>query len=227
MHEGNDPNMATRRKVWSARRFAFLIAVGGVAMAVALWTEAPRVARQVWSLVGVHQVEEHAETIRAAATESGLDPCLLAALMYAESRGGVDAVSDKGALGLFQLMPTSAADSAKRLGLPPPSREELLSDDLLNARLGASHLAWLIAHEGPDLERVLVAYNAGRTKLQRWERQAGGWANWRAAHVGDSDALAYAQQVLEFRDRFRARRVIGDVPAASVGVPGIEGNPRR
>lgn len=189
-------------------RWLFLVVAGAVAMAVALWFEGPTVARQVWGMVGVHQVEGHAETIRAAAAESGVDPCLLAAIMYVESRGRVDAVSSAGALGLFQLMPAAAEDSAKRLKLPKPSREQLLADAELNARLAASHLAWLIRADGPDLVRVLVGYNAGRTKVQRWERAYGGFDNWRRERAGKSEALVYAEQVLEFAGRFRERGVI-------------------
>src|SRR5262245_52942974 len=127
--------------------------------------EGPKVARQAWSHIGIKKVEAHAGILCAAAAESGLDPCLLAGIMYCESRGNVDAVSPAGALGLFQLMPAAAADSAKKLHLPEPTREDLLSDGLLNARLAAVHLAWLYRNEGPDMERVLVAYNAGRGKL--------------------------------------------------------------
>jgi soluble lytic murein transglycosylase-like protein len=143
-----------------------------------------------------------------------VDPCLLAGLMYVESRGRVDAVSPAGALGLFQLMPAAAADAAGRLHVPPPTREQLLGDPLLNARLAASHLAWLYRNEGPDLERVLVAYNAGRGKLRQWLRDAGTWSAWRAKQVreGDSETLLYAQQVLEFAQRFRERGVVVPPP---------------
>ena len=82
--------------------------------------KAPEVARQVWSYVAVRRVEGHAAELRAAAAESGLDPCLLAAIMYAESSGRIDAISSRGALGAFQLMPSAAGDAAKRLGLPEP-----------------------------------------------------------------------------------------------------------
>lgn len=183
---------------------------GVTIVGLAGFTQGPRVARQIWSIVGVHQVEAHAEEIRAAATESGIDPCLLAAVMYAESRGEISAVSDKDALGLFQLMPSAARDAARRLAIPEPTRDELLSDGRLNTRLGANHLAWLIEADGPDLERVLVGYNAGRTKLQRWTREAGGFEAWRAEHARaqDSGALVYAQQVLDFAERFRERGVI-------------------
>lgn len=176
------------------------------------------VARDLWSLVSVRRVESHAAEIRVAAAESGVDPCLLAAVMYAESRGQVDAVSSRGALGPFQLMPSAAGDAAAKLGLSVPTREDLLSDALLGARLAASHLAWLIRHEGPDAERVLVAYNAGRTKLRRWVEAEGSYESWRRARLdaGGSGTLAYARGVLEMRDRFRERGEIAP-PVAPLG----------
>ena len=172
--------------------------------------EGPKAVRQAWSQVGVKKVESQSAILCAAAAESGLDPCLLAGVMYVESRGKVDAVSNKGALGLFQLMPSAASDAAKKLKLPPPTREQLLSDALLNARLAGVHLAWLYRHEGPSMERVLVAYNAGRGTLARWLKDAGGWSRWYESHAtrGDSEALTYAQQVLDFAERFRRRGVV-------------------
>lgn len=172
--------------------------------------EGPKVARQVWGAVGVKRVESHAGIVCAAAAESGLDPSLLAGLMYVESRGNVAAVSQKGALGLFQLMPSAAADSAKRMNLAVPTREQLLSDPLLNARLAASHLSWLYRLEGPDMERVLVAYNAGRGTLAKMIKSEGGWSRWRQNHAAkhDSETLTYAQEVLDFADRFRRRGIV-------------------
>ena len=203
-----------RKKGGRGWRGVVLIAVT-VAIVLALGVyEGPRVVRQVWSLIGVHQVEAHADLIRRASVESGVDANLLAAVMYAESRGNVGAVSSKDALGLFQLMPSSASDAARRLKLAAPTRDELLADAELNTRLGASHLAWLVRNEGPDLERVLVAYNAGRGKLAGWIKDAGSYSAWRAANVERSDTLAYAQQVLEFRERFVERGVIA-APAES------------
>jgi len=188
-------------------RFFVLVALGTLIVAWVGIAEGPKFARQVWSLIGVHRVEHFAETLRAAGAESGVDPCLLAGVMYVESRGQVDALSSKDACGLFQLLPAAAGDAAKRLGLPAPSTEELLSDPVLNTRLGASHLAWLIRQDGPDLERVLVGYNAGRAKLARWEKEAGGWEVWRAKQAlrDTSGAFTYARDVLEFTQKFRER----------------------
>lgn len=183
--------------------------------------EGPRFARQVWSLIGVRRVEGFAQLLRNAGAESGVDPCLLAGVMYVESRGQVDAVSSKEARGLFQLLPAAAGDSAKRLGLPAPSDEDLVSDPVLNTRLGAAHLAWLIRNDGPDLERVLVGYNAGRAKLARWVKEAGGWEAWRAQQVvrDRSGAFTYALDVLEFTQRFRERGRIVPLPPAPATAP--------
>lgn len=178
----------------------------------------PKVARQVWSEVGVRRVEGHADVVRTAAAESRVDPCLLAGIMYVESRGKVDAVSSADALGLFQLKVAAAGDSAKRLKIPAPTRGDLLSDPLLNARLAASHVAWLYRHEGPDLERVLVAYNAGRGKLKQLISDSGSFDAWRAKRDrdGKSETLQYARDVLRFAQRFRERGVIVGEPVAGV-----------
>ncbi|MCY2961139.1 MAG: transglycosylase SLT domain-containing protein [Planctomycetota bacterium] len=201
------------------RKWLFLLLL--VALAFFLFegvVYGPRVVRQVWSQVGVRRVEEHAEIVRTAAQESHVDPCLLAGIMYVESRGRVDAVSSADALGLFQLKVAAAGDSAKRLKIPPPARGDLLSDPLLNARLAASHVAWLYRLEGPDLERVLVAYNAGRGKLKQIISDAGSFDAWRAQRDrdGKSETLQYARDVLRFAERFRERGVITGTAAGSL-----------
>lgn len=204
-----------RENLRENRRLVLIIACAIGILAFVGVNTGPKVARQVWHLLGVRRVESHADAIAAAAIESGLDPCLLAAVMYVESRGQVDAVSNREALGLFQLMPSAASDAARRLHLAEPTREALLSDVLLNSRLAANHLAWLIDHEGPDLERVLVAYNVGRGKLARWSQSAGDYASWRAERerAGDFGPLVYAEQVLDFCERFRARGVVTQAAA--------------
>jgi len=189
------------------RALVLLLVAAAVVTGTLGYRPARSVVRGAWSQLGIRRVEQRADAIRVAATESNVDPNLMAAIMYAESRGRVDAVSHVGALGLFQLMESSAGDSARRLGLERPTREELLSDPTLNARLAASHLAWLIEHEGPNLEAVLVAYNAGRGKLHSWVRKHGSYAAWREKQErdGDSQVLAYARGVLGVREHFAER----------------------
>ncbi len=117
--------------------------------------------------------------LKSAAKESGVDPYMLAGIMYNESRGVNGRTSSAGAMGLMQLSLAAAGDSAKRLDLPKPTKKDLLEDGELNIRLAASHWAWLIKHRGDwSEEAVLVSYNAGRTKLIRWIKAAGSYSRW-------------------------------------------------
>jgi soluble lytic murein transglycosylase len=153
------------------------------------------------------RVERFEDVLRVAAVESDVDPCLLAALMIAESSGRVGARSSANALGLFQLTMTSAKWRAQVLGLPEPTEEQLLSDPLLSARLGADNLAWLLDTYDGDVERALCAYNAGARRMKELSDAAGGWQRWRdeRERSGGSEILAYAHKVLHTRDELRAR----------------------
>lgn len=94
--------------------------------------------------------------LQAAGELSGLSPQLLEAVAYVESRFRVDAVSPKGALGMMQLMPTTASD----LGVDP-------SDPAQNAQGGATYLRQMLAMFDNNLELALAAYNAGPSAVIR------------------------------------------------------------
>ena len=153
------------------------------------------------------RVLRYRAVLRTAADESGVEPELLAAIMVKESSGKLDAVSNRGAMGLFQLSEITAAWRAETLGLEKPTREQLLSDPLLNARLGADNMAWLLRTFDGDELRALCAYNAGTGTLKKLTDAAGGWEAWRAKgeRSGRSEILTYSQRVLRYRDEFRER----------------------
>lgn len=208
MRGGRTRGQATRP--WVRLGIGLTVLAAGFAAGILSRGSPKEVARGVSAEFGLRRVEELAPLIGAAAAEAGLDPCLVAAVCFVESRGRVDAVSPKGARGLMQLMPDAAADAARALGLPPPRPQDLIEDPFLNLRLGARHLAWTLEHEGGDLERALVAYNAGRARLARWIREHGGYDRWRAKQVadGDSQVLEYAWKVLAVAERLRERGVV-------------------
>lgn len=168
--------------------------------------EAP-VRAAVRDYLSFRRVEHFEDVLRVAALESEVDPCLLAAVMIAESSGRLGARSSAGALGLFQLTLTSARWRASLLGLPEPSEEALLTDPLLNARLGADHLRWLLDTYEGDIERALCAYNCGPRRLKEINAAEGGWERWREARArsGTSQILAYAHRVLHYRDELFQR----------------------
>jgi len=96
-----------------------------------------------------------------AARTYGVDPLLLHAIAYVESRHRAGAVSSAGALGLTQVMPATA----RRFGVADP--EHSLFDPDTNLRACAAYLQALRSRYGDDLARVLAAYNAGEDAVER------------------------------------------------------------
>jgi soluble lytic murein transglycosylase-like protein len=92
----------------------------------------------------------------ASANRYGIDPRLLAAVVFVESRFNHASVSAAGAQGLGQLMPGTAAG----LGVNP-------RDPLQNLE-GAAHLLRLNLWEFNTVPLALAAYNAGGPAIRRW-----------------------------------------------------------
>jgi len=96
--------------------------------------------------------------IEAAAERYGVDPALIKAVIMAESGGNPRAVSKRGARGLMQLMP----GTAKALGVKDCFNPEH------NINGGVKYLKDLLDYFEGDLRMVLAAYNAGITKVRRY-----------------------------------------------------------
>jgi len=101
----------------------------------------------------------HAENYR-------LEPQLLAAMIYQESKFDPDVRSSSGAVGLMQLLPETGQGIADRTGGNNWRPEDLL-DPELNIRYGAWYLHHLL--DKYDDERLaLAAYNAGQANVDEW-----------------------------------------------------------
>ena len=120
--------------------------------------------------------------VAAAARRHGLDPALVLAVVSVESGFRPAAVSPKGAQGLMQLMPRTAAS----LGV------EDAFDPEQNVDAGVRHLEALVRQYGGDLTRALAAYNAGQGAVARY----GGVPPY-------PETRAYVRRVLE---RYRAKK---------------------
>lgn len=190
-----------------AKRLAVVLVLAA-ALAWVGWGEVRAPVRAaVRDYLSYRRVEHYEDVLRVAALESGVDPCLLAAVMISESSGNKGARSSAGALGLFQLTLVSARWRAQELGLQEPDEKALLEDALLNARLGADNMAWLLRTYDGDVERALCAYNAGARRMKEIGDAAGGWERWRDQRLlsGNSSILTYAHRVLHYRDELRER----------------------
>jgi soluble lytic murein transglycosylase len=103
----------------------------------------------------------------AAARESRVDPWLVAAIARQESGFVAEALSPRGAVGVLQLVPSTARGHARALGLTLPPD---LRDPEINIRLGAREIAYLVRRFGA-VEPALAAYNGGETRTRRWWRR--------------------------------------------------------
>ncbi|MBI5427010.1 MAG: lytic transglycosylase domain-containing protein [Nitrospinae bacterium] len=96
-----------------------------------------------------------------------LDPFLALSLMRQESAFDPEAVSRANAMGLMQLLPSTAVQVARGLELDAPTTENL-KDPNVNIQLGVDYLKSLLDSFGGNLAHALAAYNAGPRKVREW-----------------------------------------------------------
>ena len=114
----------------------------------------------------------YGETVRGHARNYRLDPALLAAVIYQESKFRADARSDRGAVGLMQLLPATAEGIAERTGGTRFRVSDLL-DPEINVRYGAWYLRHLLDKYGSE-RLALAAYNAGQRNVDSWRSEGVG-----------------------------------------------------
>lgn len=124
--------------------------------------------RAVWEVAYPNAFRPFIEKHCKAAKE--LPPDLLQALMREESALDPKALSWAGALGLTQLMPSTAAIVAKQLKMKRLTTEKLL-DPETNIRLGATYLGNLYRRYNGVKQYALAGYNAGEGAVDRWRKQ--------------------------------------------------------
>ncbi len=105
-------------------------------------------------------------TVEAEAAEFGVDPLLLVAIVRQESVFDAEALSPAGARGLAQLLPGTAAITAR--GLDVTFYPDWITVPDLNLHLGAAHLQELLRRFGERVEVAVAAYNAGPVPAARW-----------------------------------------------------------
>jgi soluble lytic murein transglycosylase len=110
------------------------------------------------------------EVVSSYARALDLDEAWIYGLVRQESRFVADARSSAGAQGLMQLMPSTARQVARRLGLPGFQRQHVISVDT-NINLGTYHLRQLM--DDLDNQAVLASagYNAGLRRAREWRGQ--------------------------------------------------------
>lgn len=136
----------------------------------------------------------HYQTIvRAHARNYHLQPALLAAVIYQESRFHSDARSSSGAIGLMQLQPATAKGIALHTG---GSRFRV--DDLYNPEINIRYGCWYLRHlldKYDDERTALAAYNAGQHNVDTWRREGKG--------IVFAETRAYVERVEDLKKIYR------------------------
>jgi soluble lytic murein transglycosylase len=136
--------------------------------------------------------------LTSAARETGLDPWLIAGVARQESGFVAHAMSPAGAVGVLQLLPSTARLHARALGL---GSKPDLKDPELNIRLGAYELSALMRRLGA-VEPALAAYNGGLTRVRGW------WKRWPDRHrfteeIPVPETYNYVRRVVFLSEAYR------------------------
>ena len=122
----------------------------------------------------------------------------------------MNAISPAGAIGLMQILPATARQMSKKLGLKF-SKKKLKSDSKYNVRLGSAYLNKLIEmYEGSYL-LAFAAYNAGPRKVNEWVKLYGdprdpliSVVDW-VEHIPYKETRNYVMRVAESLHIYRIR----------------------
>ena len=107
-----------------------------------------------------------------------------------------DARSSSGALGIMQLMPETARDTAKAIGMRYKSSSELTNPSI-NIKLGSQYLSQMLRRFGNNRILATAAYNAGPSRVDSWINPALPLDVW-IESIPFSETRQYVQNVLMF-----------------------------
>ncbi len=146
--------------------------------------------------------QRYADVFVDYAGRNEVDVALTFALARRESNFAADTRSSAGAVGVMQLMPGTARQVARQLGLKRPNTRSL-RDPTLNIRLGTHYFRRMLEKFGGNPAMALAAYNAGPAAVQRWlpkERmEADIWIDTIPYH----ETRKYVRTVLEYAAVYR------------------------
>jgi soluble lytic murein transglycosylase len=144
---------------------------------------------------------KHEDIIRQQAADKNLDPALIAAVIYQESKFQ-DQTSSAGAKGLMQILPSTAHYIAKKSG-----GTAFVSGDLatpqINISYGSWYLRYLLDHYDGNERLALAAYNGGETNVDKWVRERGGPEGFGTDDIPFPETRHYVASVEEHKRAYR------------------------
>jgi len=166
---------------------------------------------------------DYGDLIVSRAREEGLDPSLVAALIWQESAFDPSALSIQGARGLMQIMPPTGRTVSRKMGSGvgrTTARQRVSTPNLYDPptalTLGTHYLRQMVDLFGGRVERALAAYNAGPARVQSWQAAR---PQMTAEEFVESipfvETRAYVMNVLEHQEQYRRLYALGPSPAGA------------
>lgn len=144
------------------------------------------------------------DLVQEQSARYALDPYLVVALIREESAFGERVVSSSGAVGLMQLLPTTANGMVNNAG--KPAEPVNLDVPPTNIALGTRYLAMMIEEFKGNWARALAAYNAGPNQVRRWMGRLGDRIDEEfIEEIPFTETHAYVKRVLGSYYRYRAQ----------------------
>jgi soluble lytic murein transglycosylase len=145
---------------------------------------------------------QHEDVIRQQAAQKGLDPSLIAAVIFAETHF-VPRTSSAGAVGLMQITPDTANFIAQRSGGTRFQQSDLATPQI-NIAYGSYYLRYLLQRFNGNEMLAIAAYNGGETNVARWvATAAAAGKKLTVSSIPFSETRHYVQRVMSAQVRYR------------------------
>ncbi|WGE70022.1 transglycosylase SLT domain-containing protein [Actinobacillus equuli subsp. haemolyticus] len=128
---------------------------------------------KAWDYIDLRLPNAYTQWFDLNLTEKGVAKTFAMAIARQESAWSSQAKSHANALGLMQMLPSTAALTAKNMGLPFENDKDLF-DPLRNIMLGTAHLNELNTKYPNNRILIAAAYNAGASRVEKWLERSNG-----------------------------------------------------
>lgn len=183
-----------RRRIRVKKRF-FLVVIAAIVAVLFLKSD--------WLATWMYPIHYKAD-IRASASNYGLEPHLVAAIIRAESNYETGRESKKGALGLMQLMPDTAHWVVEKAGFEKVNDEILRHRADVSIEVGSWYLNNLHTQFDQNKVAAVAAYNAGPGNVRKW-LDSGSWdgSMETVKEIPFGETRHYVQRVFYYYNKYK------------------------
>ncbi len=150
--------------------------------------------------VSSRQIKKYLPQVLEYSYEYGVEPELVLAVIKVESNFKCDVISHRGAIGLMQILPSTAGYIAQKVGY---SCEIDLKNPDCNVALGCAYIAYLKQKFQTETE-ILCAYNAGEGVVSKWLKNPEFSSDGKTLErIGYAETKNYVKQVFRQREKYK------------------------